>query len=86
MSVAPGSSYQASNAHVRLKRRALRLEDPVRIEFKQEWKSGNPLYEWYRRRSSGLIKTMQLRKETKEPFFHDSQKKICLLIAYTNMA
>ncbi|CAE6447290.1 unnamed protein product [Rhizoctonia solani] len=86
MSVAPGSTYRASNAYVRLKRHVLNLEDPVRIEFKQEWEAGNPLYEWYRRYSSGHIKAMQLRKERNAPFFHDSQKKLCLLIAYTNMA
>ncbi|KAL5633178.1 hypothetical protein ACGC1H_003617 [Rhizoctonia solani] len=71
MPVLPGSTYRASNAYVKFKRHVLRLEDPVRIEFEQEWKEGNPLYDWYNRRSSHLIKTMQLRKERNAPFFHE---------------
>ncbi|KAG8728528.1 hypothetical protein FRC11_010870, partial [Ceratobasidium sp. 423] len=71
MSVPPGASYQASNTYVKLKRTLLKLEEPVRIQFKDEWEWGSPLYDWYHRRSCCLIKTMQLRKENNAPFFHE---------------
>lgn len=71
MSVPPGASYRVSNAIVTAKRRLLNLEDPVRIQFKQEWKEGNPLFDWYDRRSSRMISKIQLRKESEGPFFHE---------------
>ncbi|CUA78097.1 Replicase polyprotein 1a [Rhizoctonia solani] len=70
MSVPPGASYQASNTYVKLKRRLLNLEAPVRVQFKDEWNQGNPLYDWYQRRNSRGITAMQLRKEKNAPFFH----------------
>ncbi|KAG8736628.1 hypothetical protein FRC11_002529, partial [Ceratobasidium sp. 423] len=71
MSVPPGSSYLASNTYIKLKRHLLNLEAPVRVQFKGGWKAGNPLYEWYQRRSSRDISVIQLRKERNAPFFHE---------------
>ncbi|CAE6440626.1 unnamed protein product [Rhizoctonia solani] len=70
MSIPPGASYQASNTYVKFKRHLLNLEAPVRIQFKEEWKSGNSLHDWYQRRSSHAIATMELRRERNAPFFH----------------
>ncbi|CAE6396499.1 unnamed protein product [Rhizoctonia solani] len=67
----PGSSYYISNALIIAKRVALGLEDPVRIEFEEEWARGNPLFDWYQRHSNTSIESMQLRKEKKAPFFHE---------------
>ncbi|CAE6445185.1 unnamed protein product [Rhizoctonia solani] len=72
MSVPPGSSYLASNAYIKLKRHLLNLEAPVRVQFKEVWKEGNLLYDWYRRRSSSVINVIQLRKERNAPFFHEA--------------
>jgi hypothetical protein len=71
MSVPPGASYRISNALIIAKRRLLNLEDPVRIEFKQEWKAGTPLFDWYSRRSKSLLHKIQLHKEHEPPFFHE---------------
>ncbi|CAE6413569.1 unnamed protein product [Rhizoctonia solani] len=70
MSILPGSSYLPANASVKLMRGLRILEAPVRIQF-EEWRAGNPLYDWYQRRSFRNITTMQLRKELNAPFFHE---------------
>ncbi|CAE6419666.1 unnamed protein product [Rhizoctonia solani] len=70
MSIPPGASYQASNTYVKLKRHLLNLETPVRIQFKEDWKPGNSLHDWYQRRNSHAIGAMELRRERSAPFFH----------------
>ncbi|CAE7229331.1 unnamed protein product [Rhizoctonia solani] len=69
MSVPPGASYQVSNTYVKLKRHLLDLEAPIRVQFKEDWKQGHPLYDWYRRHDP-YISAMELRRERNAPFFH----------------
>ncbi|CAE6492896.1 unnamed protein product [Rhizoctonia solani] len=68
---APGSSYFVSNAMIKGMRHALGLEDPVRIEFDGLGKASVDLSSWCRRNSRIYVKSMQLRKESKAPFFHE---------------
>ncbi|KDN37429.1 hypothetical protein RSAG8_10164, partial [Rhizoctonia solani AG-8 WAC10335] len=66
----PGSSHFISNAVIIAKRIARGFEHPVRIEYGL-WRRGNPFYDWAQRRSNAKLEAMQLRKEQKEPFFHE---------------
>ncbi|KAF8677603.1 hypothetical protein RHS04_05761, partial [Rhizoctonia solani] len=71
MSVPPGASYQPSNTYRKIKRRLLNLETPLRVEFKEKWRKGNPLYDWLQRRTHPQIEVIQLRKERRSPFLHE---------------
>ncbi|CAE6439677.1 unnamed protein product [Rhizoctonia solani] len=67
----PGSSYYVSNALIVAKRVALRLDAPVRVRFNGEPGDHNSFPSWYQRNEHAQIQCMQLRKETKAPFFHE---------------
>ncbi|CAE6474562.1 unnamed protein product [Rhizoctonia solani] len=69
--IPPGASYRAPKAMIIARRHLRHLEDPVRIEFKQEWKEGNPLFDWYQRRTSKFIDKIELRREREAPFHHE---------------
>ncbi|CAE6450784.1 unnamed protein product [Rhizoctonia solani] len=69
----PGSTHRIANASVVASRKLVGRE-PVRIEFIKEWAEGNPLFDWYAGRpgtSGRLVYSIQLRKERKQPFFHE---------------
>ncbi|GAB1527125.1 hypothetical protein RhiTH_010300 [Rhizoctonia solani] len=69
--IPPGASYRAQKAMVIARRHLQYLEDPVRIQFKQEWKRGNPLFDWYQRRTHKIVDKLELRKEHEAPFYHE---------------
>ncbi|CAE6500084.1 unnamed protein product [Rhizoctonia solani] len=69
--VPPGASYQASNTMVIARRHLRNLEEPVRIQFQEEWKPGNALFDWYQRCGSLFINRLELRKEHEGPFYHE---------------
>ncbi|KAH7326827.1 hypothetical protein B0J17DRAFT_220539 [Rhizoctonia solani] len=81
MAPPPGSSYVVSNAFSRASRRALGLRDPIRIQFRQGWGPGNPLFQWYeecfKHPDSKMVRAIQLRKERLYPFFHEYIVFIC---------
>jgi hypothetical protein len=51
-------------------RAALGLEGPVRIQFDKAAKAAKPFADWCRRRQHDEVKSIQLRRERKAPFFH----------------
>ncbi|CAE7234284.1 unnamed protein product [Rhizoctonia solani] len=77
----PGSTYRMGNAssvsgrRLFIASRKLLGHEPVRIQFIKEWATGNPLFDWYSGLESSpagcLVHSIQLRKEHKQPFFHE---------------
>ncbi|CAE6418301.1 unnamed protein product, partial [Rhizoctonia solani] len=75
LTIPPGASYRASNTVLRIRQKIFRLEAPINISFEDnKWQAGDPMYDWYTRRTSEnrvFIETIQLRKEVQAPFFHE---------------
>ncbi|CAE6470243.1 unnamed protein product [Rhizoctonia solani] len=70
----PGSTYRVANASI-VASRKLANRTIVRVQFIKEWAEGNPLFDWYKRLESSsqrcLVRSVQLRKESKQPFYHE---------------
>ncbi|QRW16691.1 hypothetical protein RhiXN_04693 [Rhizoctonia solani] len=67
----PGASYAGSNALVVAQRKVLGLKDPFNITF-DEGNDSQPMTKWYNdHKDNPYVQTLQLRKETSGPFYHE---------------
>ncbi|EUC54774.1 hypothetical protein RSOL_072940 [Rhizoctonia solani AG-3 Rhs1AP] len=67
---APGVSVDISGAAKVAARRIRRLGRAVPIDFNLKAGTENELMAWYRGRSDGLVRALQLRQEREGPYFH----------------